>query len=120
MNNFSEGELNISLFEENGVKIIKWEGISKHVNPIGVIYPYFKKVLAELSENDNLIIDFSSLELMNSSTVPVIIKLTKDLNDRNIKTVIQYDKSANWQILCFKALRAIITRMKNIELRSDV
>ena len=117
MDNFSEGELNISYIEENGTKIIKWTGISKNINPYVIIFPYLEKALTEVSEIDKVVVDFSSLELMNSSTVPVIIKLIKALETKNVNTIIQYNKSVRWQIVSFQALQAVITGMKNIQLK---
>jgi len=55
---------------------------------------------------------------MNSSTVPPIIQLIKNLSSKGIATKIFYNKESKWQAASFKALEAISKAMPGIEVMS--
>jgi len=91
-----------------------WIGRSEDRDPSAFLNPYFTGIMTDLAGRE-LEIDFQKLEYMNSSTVPPIIQLIKNLNTNTIKTVIVYDKNSKWQSASFKALETIARTMDNIQ-----
>jgi hypothetical protein len=113
--NLKDENLEIQL-EEGQRNIITWIGKSEARDPSSVINPYFKDIIGKLKGRD-LEIKFELLKYMNSSTVPPIIQLIKDLEQNGIKSTITYDKNSKWQVASFKALETIVRTMENINVK---
>ncbi|OHD67754.1 MAG: hypothetical protein A2W19_13070 [Spirochaetes bacterium RBG_16_49_21] len=112
MSNFKDNNLEIIL-EEGAKNILSWYGKSEARDPSSLLIPYFKEILNKIKGKE-LIIKFEQLKYMNSSTVPPIIQLIKDLEDSGIDSTITYDKNSKWQLASFKALDTIVRAMKHI------
>jgi len=110
--NLKDENLEIKL-EEGQKNIVTWIGKSEARDPSSVINPYFKNIFGKFKGKD-LEIKFEQLKYMNSSTVPPIIQLIKDLEENGIKSTITYDKNSKWQMASFKALETIVRTMQNI------
>jgi len=104
------------LFEEGEKNIITWVGKSEARDPSSLLNPYFKNI-SKAFKGKELEIKFEQLRYMNSSTVPPIIQLIKDLEENGIKSTITYDKNSKWQVASFKALETIVRIMQNITVR---
>jgi hypothetical protein len=113
--NLKDENLEIKL-EEGQKNIITWIGKSEARDPSSVINPYFKDIFGKFKGRD-LEIKFEQLKYMNSSTVPPIIQLIKDLEESGIKSTITYDKNSKWQVASFKALETIVRTMENISVK---
>ena len=112
MESLQQDELLIAITEGNPL-IIKWTGVCQDKNPGASINPYFDKIAAELGP-DPVIVSFTELDYMNSSTISPIIYMCKLLDKKNIKTVLQYNKASDWQHAVFKGLNTLSRMMKNI------
>ena len=112
MSNLKDNNLEIT-FQEGSKNILTWIGKSEARDPSSVINPYLKEIF-EKFKGKNLEIKFEKLQYMNSSTVPPIIQLIKDLEENSITSKITYDKSSKWQVASFKALETIVRTMHNI------
>ncbi len=112
MINFKDGNLEITL-QEGSKNVITWTGMSESRDPSSVINPYFKEIF-EKFKGKELEIKFEKLLFMNSSTVPPIIQLIKDLERNSIKSKITYSKNSKWQAASFRALEMIVRTMQNI------
>jgi hypothetical protein len=104
------------IFEEGEKNIITWVGKSEARDPSSLFNPYFKDI-SKAFKGKELEIKFEQLRYMNSSTVPPIIQLIKDLEENGIKSTITYDKNSKWQVASFKALETIVRTMQNITVR---
>ncbi|MBN1496590.1 MAG: hypothetical protein JXA07_07465 [Spirochaetes bacterium] len=113
--NLKDSDLEIILTEGNP-NTITWIGKSEARDPSSIINPYFKNIFDKL-KGKALEIKFEQLKYMNSSTVPPIIQLIKNLEESGIKSTITYDKDSKWQIASFKALETIVRTMKNISVK---
>jgi len=113
--NLKDENLEIT-FEEGQKNTITWVGKSESRDPSSVINPYFKNIFKKFKGKD-LEIKFEQLKYMNSSTVPPIIQLIKNLEEGGIKSTITYDKNSKWQVASFKALETIVRTMSNITVR---
>ena len=98
------GELKFN-FEEN-VNLIKmkWLGVSNDMNTSEVPINYLKTLSTEL-KGKKLIVDFGSLEYMNSSATQLIILFFSELNNNEIETQILYNEDLEWQSLLFSAIK---------------
>lgn len=113
MENMIDGALSIEI--RDGEKItMSWLGKSESREPSAVLNPYLAKTIDAIS-GKGMVVDFTKLEYMNSSTVPPIIQLIKNLNSKSIATKIYYDKESKWQAASFKALETISKALSSIE-----
>jgi anti-anti-sigma regulatory factor len=97
--------------------IIKWLGISQSRKPEVTLNPFFEE-LAQSLGNVAVIVDFTELEYMNSSTVSPIIMLCKKFNEKGIATTIRYSGTSDWQAATFKGLSTLAKVMKNIQVEA--
>jgi len=111
---FSEDKLSIILKTRHNQVILEWHGKSKSKDPGEKLLPFFDEII-DLLKGKVVVVDFRKLEYLNSSTVPTIINLAKNLNENNIRTVVCYDKNLSWQVLSFSAFRIIALKMENVE-----
>lgn len=102
-----DGKLKIEVTFDTNVTVIKWLGESKEREPIKFINPVFDKIYAKDSVNP-LILDFTNLEYMNSSTVTPIVKQIERAKKQGRKLEIRYKKGLRWQELSFSALRVFV------------
>ena len=114
MEDLNFDKLYIQVIEEDDTVKLNWIGTSLNLHPSKELDPYFDKIVGQLTDK-KLIINFSKLKIMNSSTVPPILKLVKGLEDAKIQTTILYDPSLRWQTASFRPLSAITKSYKNIE-----
>ena len=80
--NLKDSDLEIILTEGNP-NTITWIGKSEARDPSSIINPYFKNIFDKL-KGKALEIKFEQLKYMNSSTVPPIIQLIKNLEERGL------------------------------------
>ena len=113
MENLKEGTLEIVVNEGDKITI-EWLGRSENREPSALLNPYFKDIVENASGKE-VEVDFKKLEYMNSSTVPPIIQMIKNLDTKSISTKVFYNKDSKWQAASFKALETIATSLKNIE-----
>jgi len=113
MENMKDGTLTIEI-KDGEIVVMSWLGKSESREPSAVLNPYLSKVLDGISGKE-LAVDFTKLEYMNSSTVPPIIQLIKNLDSKKVPTKIFYDKESKWQAASFKALETISKAMTSIE-----
>ncbi len=113
MENMKDGTLAIEINDGSTVTM-SWLGRSENREPSVTLNPYLSGIIDDLSGKE-LAVDFTKLEYMNSSTVPPIIQLIKNLNSKGITTKIFYDKESKWQAASFKALETISKAMPGIE-----
>ena len=108
---------NLEIILEEGKKnILTWVGKSESRDPSSLLNPYFKSIFGKFKGKD-LELKFEQLKYMNSSTVPPIIQLIKDLEEHGIRSTITYDNNSKWQAASFKALETIVRTMKNITVK---
>ncbi len=94
-----------------------WLGQSDERNPSESLTPYLNSLIDDL-KGTRLTIEFARLEYMNSSTVPPIVQLLKNLDVNEIQTIITYDGHSHWQRASFKGLSATSLMMKNVTVKS--
>ncbi len=115
--NFNKASLKIVISNQGGNKYnMTWIGQSDDRNPSASLNPYLDSLIPAL-KGSQLVIEYTRLEYMNSSTVPPIIQFIKKLNLNKIKTLIHYDASSKWQSASFKALETLSLMMPHITVK---
>ena len=107
MDELIQDELTIQCKDDDERTIeLKWHGKSTHIQPSSILEPYFNEVYEEI-DNRTLIINFTDLEFMNSSTFIPILVFLKKLGVNKVKTEMIYDGSSQWQTSSFKAISTV-------------
>lgn len=111
MKELLSGKLNIILEEDDTLITMTWLGASRDINPSAILDPYVEEFINEMEtkKDKTLIIDFSKLHIMNSSSVKPILLLIRLLEENSIKSEFLYDEQVTWQRASFMAL-AILTK----------
>ena len=117
MQNLEHEELKLNITENESKVTINWLGKSRMQDPGEILDPYLEE-LAEQLKGKEVVCDFTTLEFMNSSTVPSILDFTEMLDEYGIKTTIYFDSSLEWQNASFGALNVLIMDMDNVDIIS--
>lgn len=113
--NLKDSNLEITM-QEGQKNVVTWIGKSEARDPSSIINPFFREIFPKFKGKE-LEIKFEQLKYMNSSTVPPIIQLIKELEENDIKSTITYDRNSKWQVASFKALETIVRTMQNISVK---
>ena len=110
--------LKIEVQEKKDEIVAQWTGKSVHRNPGKFITPILIHVLKNSADlGKHIILDFRSLDYMNSSTITPIIKVLERAKRGKLKISVLYQKSLKWQELSFTALEIFQTNDKRVEIR---
>jgi len=112
---FNNNNLEI-IIEENPSNLeIFWIGKSTDRMPSNFLNPIFKQIFTRSSTaNKKLVMDFTKLEYMNSSTIMSISKFIEQGKNQDYHLTVLYNKKRRWQELSFSALRIFQTKDKRI------
>ena len=97
--------------------LVTWRGVSQFKDPSSILRPFVEE-LSDKLEGKSVIVDFTELEYMSSSTVPSIIYMCKIFDRKNIDTVVRYNKSSVWQTATFKGLKTLSGSLKRLKVES--
>ncbi len=106
MKSFELGNLIINAEEQGNTLIFSWQRKSDNKELINVLEPYYLEIIEE-AKGKKILIDFTQLKAMNSSSVPAIIGWMKAMNEKKIDATILYNKDSNWQKTSFRLLSGI-------------
>lgn len=112
MESIEHGELILDIYTEGNTVKNMWKGASRDLKP-GDFFNKFSEKLIARARGKKLIIDFTELDIMNSSTIRFLISLFTNLEKESIPTNIIYNSNSNWQAYCFKPIAIM---MKNFQL----
>ena len=84
--------------EDDDTILMEWIGKSTSLYPSQFLDPIFNKALAK---NKKIILNFSQLSYVTSSTLTPIIKLLDSVNRGTGQIEIRYDSTVDWQVLTF-------------------
>ena len=115
MEELKEGKLEINVSSGPAKTVLTWVGHSDAQDPSRFLSPYLTK-LVENFKGGEIIMDFSNLSYMNSSTISPIIQFLKKADTKGIKTTLEYSGGSVWQNASFRALKTMSGVMKNISI----
>jgi hypothetical protein len=115
---FVEGELALELSRPEGELRLSWEGKSADRDPARFLVPVLAEAMAAAAAASlPLVLDFSRLEYMNSSTFTPVVKALDESRRLSVPVVLEYSLSRKWQALSFSALRTFETLDGRIKVR---
>ncbi len=101
-----KNNLKLQAFEKDTYLKIRWLGKSMDRNPAEYLSPFLNDAVAfSEKENRNIVMDFTELNYMNSSTITPIVQMLDDVKMKGLNLTILYSRSKSWQEVNFKALR---------------
>ena len=115
---FVQGELTLELTRSSGELRLAWQGKSAERDPSRFLVPILEQAM-EIARNGKLplVLDFSSLDYMNSSTFTPVVKVLDESRRLSVPVVLEYSLSRKWQALSFSALRTFETLDGRIKVR---
>jgi len=117
METYISNLLKIEVDEDDSAIYIKWLGKSVDREPGAFVIPILSNAIEKGSAGKKrVVMDFCSLEFMNSSTITPVSKIMETAKGGDCHLQIIYTRSINWQELSFSALRIFETRDKRIEI----
>lgn len=87
-----------------GALTINWMGHANDRRPAAALNPVFERLLAT---RRYLRFDFSQLEHMSSTTLVVVMKFFKQLNEIGIGFDLRFDDTQSWQRMTFSQLQVL-------------
>ena len=115
---FENGLLKLEVMENPDSISVDWKGKSTERNPGSFLTPILLKILKNSSDtNKCIVLDFRSLQYMNSSTITPIIKILERAKKSNKRLTVLYDKSLKWQELNFSAIEIFQTKDRRIQIK---
>ena len=114
MQDFDNGNLKIKLSRDGEYIKMLWLGDSRTLNPASQLEPYLFPLVREL-RNKKLVIDFTQLNSMNSSTVMPILFFMRNLEKLAVITQIHYKGSSSWQRASFEVIANVVFDYNFIE-----
>jgi len=115
MKELNEGKLEIKVNEGADRTVLTWVGHSDAQEPARFLTPYLTELIENFSGGE-ILMDFSELSYMNSSTISPIIQFLKMADSKGIKTTLEYKGGSVWQNASFRALETLSGVMKNISI----
>jgi len=103
MNSRSDIDLTIDF---TGALSVKWSGHANDRRPANALNPLFQKLL---DTKRYLRFDLSELSHMSSSTLVVVMKFFKQLNELGVGFDLRFDQSVAWQRMTFSQLETLAT-----------
>lgn len=117
MKSFNFGNLNIEPKMDGNQVVFSWLGTSDNKELQKTLDPYCLEIIPLLN-GKSVTIDFTRLEMMNSSSVPAIINWIKLLSENSINANIYYNKDSNWQKSSFRLLGAMSLQYKTVKVEA--
>ena len=107
---WSQGELTLELADTPRELRLTWRGKSADREPSRFLVPVLSEALRRARDARlPLVMDFSDLEYMNSSTFTPVVKSLDESRRLAVPVVLEYSLNRKWQALSFSALRTFET-----------
>ncbi len=107
---WEQGELALELSAGPAEVRLTWLGKSSERDPTRFLAPVLSDALERARRAGvPLVMDFTSLAYMNSSTFTPIVKSLDESRRISVPVVLEYSQDRKWQALSFSALRTFET-----------
>lgn len=115
---FVNEQLRLESAEDEKTIVVRFLGKSFLRNPNEFILPILLDTINEAhNRKKRIIIDFTDLVYMNSSTLTPIIKILEKVRIGDGEITVTYKKSLKWQDISFSALFIFQTKDGRIEIK---
>jgi hypothetical protein len=110
METFTDNTLTLELAESPERVVLAWKGKSNDREPARFLVPVLEKALSRGEGGKReVVLDFSALDYMNSSTFSPLVKLLDQAAKGGHRVSLVYSQARKWQALSFSALKAFET-----------
>ncbi len=116
MTGFEQEALQIDLSKAGNTITLSWRGKSDGRDPSETLDPYLENIVSDLKGED-LVISFKEMNYMNSTSILSLCSFMNELNKKGVKAEVLYDSKAVWQVVSFRAIEILATRMNNISVK---
>ena len=107
---WAQGELTLELSDTPRELRLTWRGKSADREPSRFLVPVLSDALRRARDARlPLVMDFSELDYMNSSTFTPVVKALDESRRLAVPVVLEYSLARKWQALSFSALRTFET-----------
>ncbi len=107
---YVQNDLTLELTETPRELRLTWRGKSADREPSRFLVPVLSDSLRRARDARlPLVMDFSDLDYMNSSTFTPVVKALDESRRLSVPVVLEYSLSRKWQALSFSALRTFET-----------
>lgn len=115
---FSDRNLTLEVADDGQVIRVDWLGKSTARNPASFLAPVLQKALKQSAAAGRpLVLDFTRIEYMNSSTITPIIRILDAARRDGHAVTVLYRADLKWQALSFSALEIFETDDQRIQIR---
>lgn len=114
---FTDKSLTLELDDGASEVRLVWRGKSNDREPGRFLLPILQRALSAAA-GKKLVLDFSSIEYMNSSTFTPLVKFLDEAQRKHAQVEVAYSQSRKWQALSFSALRAFSTQDGRISIQA--
>ena len=102
---FEDGPLHLDLEETDSDVVVTWRGRSIAREPGQFLLPILTRVVEQGDRTKKrVILDFCSLEYLNSSTITPVIRILEQARRGTTSLTVVYRQELKWQALSFSAL----------------
>ncbi len=103
--------LTLDVTENDDNISVLWKGRSIERDPGVFITPLLVQIVKRSSDQGKrIMLDFTEIEYMNSSTITPIVKVLERARRGATRITVRYDKTLKWQELIFDALKIFATK----------
>lgn len=111
---FTQERMRVSLVDYERQVLISWRGVFDALNPNQTLGEFLWKQQEGLRNRD-VLIDFSKMEFLNSTTLAVMLRFVKELDAIILKLTLRFNTAESWQMVSFRCMKAISRTLKNTE-----
>lgn len=108
--------LTLELAEGDGKVRLSWRGKSNDREPGRFLVPILTEALTRAGKDAALVLDFTDVDYMNSSTFAPIVKALEQAKREGIAVSLEFSRARKWQVISFNALKAFETQDGRIKL----
>jgi hypothetical protein len=115
---FVDKSLTLGVENAAGVVRVVWSGKSNSREPERFLAPILQGALQMAGAGERkVVLDFTGLEYMNSSTFSPLVKMLGDAATGGHRVEVEFSQARKWQALSFSALKAFETADGRIVIR---
>lgn len=114
---YTSGTLTLEITEGEPDLTMRWLGKSAERDPGKFIAPILDELLSSSAPEKRIVLDFTDLAYMNSSTITPVIRFLEQVKRGTRSASVTYRKVVKWQDLSFAALAMFKTRDERIQIR---
>lgn len=115
---YKDEDLTLRLFDTETEVRLEWHGQSLAREPGRFLLPILSRALDRgLQLNKPLVIDFSRMEYLNSSTLTPVIRILEQARRGHGTVRVVYNRALKWQTLSFTGLDVFRTPDARIDIR---